>query len=89
MLCDLCQDLDLDALLSAEGYQHHQSWEDLVAAARKGCELCKLLERYPYDTWSDVKAVSASAVFNISPRFRIRGRVQANINVVTDFGKHF
>ena len=61
MLCNLCQDLDLDSLLSVTGYQHHHDWEDLIAAAEKGCELCKLLEKHPYDTWSEVSEHEISA----------------------------
>jgi hypothetical protein len=47
MLCQLCQDIDLDALVSLDGYRHHKSIEDLEACATSGCELCCLIFHHP------------------------------------------
>jgi hypothetical protein len=43
MLCLLCSDLDLDALLSDNGLFHHVSRKALSSSAQQGCELCKTI----------------------------------------------
>ncbi|KAF7925941.1 hypothetical protein EAE99_005976 [Botrytis elliptica] len=55
MLCALCDDINVtDLILSAKAttgasktdgkkWKHHSTYDDIVCAARTGCELCKLL----------------------------------------------
>jgi hypothetical protein len=41
MLCKYCESLDLDAASDLEvGALHHESYADLVASAKDGCDLC-------------------------------------------------
>lgn len=47
MFCSLCQNLDLDALCSSEGLQHHVTWEALLVSAKEGCTLCELIANAP------------------------------------------
>ena len=43
MLCRFCEDLDLDALDTIEGYHHHSSFKALEVSAAKGCSSCGLI----------------------------------------------
>jgi hypothetical protein len=40
MLCQYCANLDLDQIMSKNGYLHHLSREDLKLSANSGCEGC-------------------------------------------------
>lgn len=45
MLCEKCNGmLDLDNLMTEEGYKHHASYTDLVRSASSGCELCQCIK---------------------------------------------
>ena len=44
MLCGLCADIDMDMVLTADGYKHHATLEDLSASAQQGCEFCAMIE---------------------------------------------
>jgi hypothetical protein len=43
MLCKYCSNIDLDALVSKEGYKHHASCADLIKSSRDGCNSCSLI----------------------------------------------
>lgn len=47
MLCHICKNIDLDSLISANGFLHHKSLDDLKASATSGCELCELIINIP------------------------------------------
>jgi hypothetical protein len=43
--CLVCRDIRIDALLSEDGYAHHESCAALKSAAIKGCRLCFMIMR--------------------------------------------
>ena len=49
MLCGKCNGmLDLDILMTGEGYTHHASYTSLVASANSGCELCQRIKDHQW-----------------------------------------
>lgn len=43
MLCDRCNNINYDELISSEGYKHHASYIDLFQSALNGCKCCILI----------------------------------------------
>jgi hypothetical protein len=41
MLCQKCTNVEIEELLSEEGWVHHNCWEDLVFSTSQGCETCE------------------------------------------------
>src|SRR5882757_9094408 len=41
--CDVCKGISVSKLASENGYPHHQSLDDLLNAADRGCKLCHLI----------------------------------------------
>jgi len=46
MLCQICNNIDLDRLYSKNGLLHHASKEALIESAKYGCDLCMLIVNY-------------------------------------------
>jgi len=61
--CAKCQRITLDAMLSQEGYRHHENRLDLLAAARGGCWICLWI----YAFW-DCRVLSFPSNDEIRPK---------------------
>jgi hypothetical protein len=90
MLCDYCKDIDLDALLSPQGYAHHSSPDAIVSSAREGCALCGLIREILFrpSLWKDSQNMMKNSISEfLSPRIRVGDNLIDILIAVIDQGE--
>lgn len=83
MLCEYCDDVDLDSLWDKTGYQHRPSYNSLVNSAESGCSLCLLLAK-SCETPSDEAGNDNTKDSGIERRITLKAHSNRNrVGVVT------